>query len=460
MSLWRDSSAVPAADQATVPQEIPNPGNLRNRKPALLRSSDEDLLLDLVADQREWMTRLLIELMTAPSTPGHEHHAQRIVHRVLTELQLDVTTVGQLVPEPGTSDGPKSDRHNLIGSWHPTEVRGRSLTLSGHVDVLPPPTPALWSAPPFEPRLEHDAIIGWGGLKAGLVAMLGTLRTMRQAGIEPTGLLRIQSVIDEETSGAGAAAALATYPRPDGAVVAGCAGNTIAIAQVGVIWIEIRVEFPPRHAAGNRADASALHKVLQLTAAVEETIAQLGATPPAAYRGVENPLGFNLGAIGGGSIPSLTLGDCTVLCRIGMFPERNADDVLKIISTRVHESASLDPLLREYPPQVRMAGFHAQGYQLDREDPLVQVAVTAHRRVGVEPALIASTTATDTRNFVHGGTPAICVGPPIGNLHSTDERVAIPDLVLAAQKIGSIISQWCGIRVSNPPDNSTPIPPC
>lgn len=420
---------------------------------ATLSKLEVDYLLAVEAE-RSWMSDMLVRLMAVPSVPGSEYLAQEVIEPLLHELQLDVEIHPLKADDLSRSalaspfEHDVSRKFNVVGCWSPVAPTGKSLVLSGHIDVLEPPASSLWAQPPFEPQLEGDIISGWGGLKAGLVAMLGALRAMRRSKLEPCGLLRFQSVVEEEIGGNGTVATELAAPRLDGALVAGCAAETIAIAQVGVIWIEIGVQIPPGHAASGSGESAVL-KALRLAEGIRELAKNLTEEAPPYFKGIPDPLGFNLGTIQGGTVPSMSPGQCTVKCRLGIFPGRSPDQIMELVRTCVDDYAGRDSLLRKYPPTVKITGYSSEGYELDPESDFVKTAIHAHRAAGgAEPALVASTTSTDTRTFVHAGTPAICFGPLVENLHSVEERVSVDELVEAAKKVGLFISEWSGIRPS------------
>src|SRR5205085_918112 len=77
------------------------------------------------------------------------------------------------------------DKRNVVASWPAAARGGRSLTLCGHIDVVPPAASELWSSPPFEPRHDGDWLYGRGSgdMKAGLVAIVGSVRALREADV-------------------------------------------------------------------------------------------------------------------------------------------------------------------------------------------------------------------------------------------------------------------------------------
>lgn len=409
-------------------------------------------LLQGVEEQRSWMHDLLLRLMSLPSTTDHEVPAQEVVKDIVDDLGLESVRVPLDVESLRTHslaspvrEG-SAHRYNVVGQWHIKNPTGKSLALSGHVDVLDPPALSLWPSPPFPARSEDGSVTGWGGLKGGLVAMLGTLKALRDMRLEPSANLRLQSVVEEELGGNGALAANVALKPTDAALVAGCAGDTVSVAQTGVVWLAITVEVPPAHASTSESSGSAITKALQLSTDLTEYTHQLAADPPDVFRDVTNPLAFNLGSIHGGTTPSLTPDRCTIRCRIGMFPGETPHTMRQRIERRVATFAAQDDLLRQHAPTVILDGFAAHGYELDPNLPFVQHWLESIRRTGVEPRMAVSTTATDTRAFVGTGTPAICAGPPVQNLHGVLERVVDADLVAAAQRMVLFVARWCGVR--------------
>jgi acetylornithine deacetylase len=186
-------------------------------------------LLEALDGQHDWLINTVLQLMRVRSTSGREAEAQEIVARILKECDVDperrYLNIEFLQSSPLASpvrEG-SGERYNVIGETGRDEPGAGGLILSGHVDVLDPPAPCIWERDPYEPVLDSEAgrIRGWGGLKAGLAAMLAVMRALHNAGVEPAGRLRIQSVVEEELGGNGALSALEGMDGFSAALVAG-----------------------------------------------------------------------------------------------------------------------------------------------------------------------------------------------------------------------------------------------
>lgn len=413
-----------------------------------------------VEQQEGWMQSKLADFMSIPSVLGAEKEAMVFVEHVLRGLELDVDSVPMSASVlrrhhlASSFDWDVTDKRAIVGHWQPTSPRGRSLVLSGHVDVLPPPSPSLWPIPPYQPVVDPEKITGWGGLKAGLIAMLGALRALRAAGLVPGGVVRVQAVPEEETGGNGALAAALSLPPLDAALVAGAASRNIATAQFGVAWLRVHVEVPPGHASTVGDDGSAIVKAMMIVERLRKFADQLAAELPPAYAAIPNAIGFNMGVIQGGTAPSLSAGECTVRCRIGVFPGISVHDLLQRAQEAVADFAAQDATLAAHPPTVVLDGFAAEPYELEPDSEFVATLAQAHRRAAGEPSYVTSTTATDTRIFTGLGIPAICVGPAVENLHGVQETVRSDELIQSAKVVAMLITEWCGVdRASARPDS-------
>ncbi len=96
-----------------------------------------------------------------------EEAGQAVMARAFAEIGLEPVDV------PLDADALRADPHASPFSWDVSGKRnvvatwkgsggGRSLILNGHIDVVPPANEALWSSPPFAPRVDGDWIYGRG----------------------------------------------------------------------------------------------------------------------------------------------------------------------------------------------------------------------------------------------------------------------------------------------------------
>jgi acetylornithine deacetylase len=341
---------------------------------------------------------------------------------------------------------------NVVADWPAAGGDGgRSLILNGHVDVVSPAPVALWSGDPYEPRRDGDWMYGRGAgdMKAGLAAIVGAVAGLQRLGLAPRARVELQSVVEEECTGNGAAACVLAGSRADAAVITEPTGGAIWNAQVGVLWFSVRVAGRPAHAGEAASGENAIEATYPVIAALRELEADLNAAPPPPFSGHAHPINLNVGTIRGGDWPSTVAGECIVEMRLALYPGERVEDLRRRVEETVAAAARADAFLARCEVEVHYDGFACEGYVLDG-GPLVTAAGDAAARVyGARPAVLASTATTDARTFhLHGDTPAICFGPYALNIHSVDERVHLPSMLQTAQAVALFVRDWCGVTAA------------
>lgn len=416
-----------------------------------------------VADQRDWMEALLERLVEAPTTLGEEERGQAIMAEAFADCGLEPVSVpldaARLRADPGHSPFSWSvaGKRNVVASWKGrggdpasggAEGRARSLILAGHVDVVPPASAELWSSPPFSARRDGDWLYGRGGgdMKAGLVAMTGAVRALRAAGVELAGDLQLQSVVEEECTGNGALQCLLDGHVADACVITEPHPDHLTVAQVGVLWFHVEIRGTPAHAArAATLGFNAIDAAYTVLRALRELEAEANIDPPPPYDSFAHPINLNPGIVSGGDWTSTVAAECTLSCRLGLYPGEAPADARRRVEDAIARAAAADPLLRDRPPRVRYDGFACEGAVVDPGEPLVRELTAAYRQVhGEAPRLEATTATTDARHYVRHGIPAVCFGPRAERIHGVDERVSLSSLAEVARVLAAFVPMWCG----------------
>ena len=407
------------------------------------------------------MDGLLIDLVEARTVLGEEEPGQALMAAAFSDCGLEPVDI------PMDADAIRADPHHSPFSWSVAGKRnvtatwraergpsppGRSLVLNGHIDVVPPASEELWASSPFTARREGDWLYGRGAvdMKAGLVAMTGAVRALRLGGVRLRADVHLQSVVEEECtgngtlqcllagSGAGADAAILTEPHPD----------HVTVAQVGVLWFHVVVRGTPAHAGrasalGHNAFEAALSVLAALRGLESELNAERTAHPR--YRDLAHPINLNPGVISAGDWASTVPAQCTLSCRLALYPGTDPADVRARVERAVAGAASADAFLAAHPPTVRYDGFSCEGCEVDERADVVVALGDAYEAVhGERPAAQAITSTTDARHFVRHGVPALCYGPRGENMHGVDERVSLASMMEVARVLARFILAWCG----------------
>jgi acetylornithine deacetylase len=370
---------------------------------------------------------LLRALVRSPSTLGNERDAQELIAAELADIGLSpqLWDVGEL--GPGSSP-PLRDytRRPNVTALRRGSGGGRSLTFNGHIDVVPVGVERNWTYDPWGAEIAGARLYGRGAadMKAGVVAMLGAVRALQA--VELRGTLCVESVIEEECTGNGAAACRARGPRTDAALIPEPFNHTALVAQVGVLWATVTIEGRAAHAErADRAENAAV-KALPVIEAIRALEAEVN-------RGSALRLNYNVGVVRAGDWASSVPEECVLEVRLAARPGED----LEAVKSRFE--AAVDA-------RVEWRGFHAHGFELARDEPILQVLARAHEQVhGAPLGFLEFTGTTDARAFVvHDATPATCYGPIGGNLHAPDEWVDLESVKATTLVLAQTAAEWCG----------------
>ncbi|MBI5716838.1 MAG: ArgE/DapE family deacylase [Burkholderiales bacterium] len=425
-------------------------------------------ILAAVAAQRDEAVAFLQELVRAPSLLGHEASAQALMKRRFEALGLDVRELvideAKLREHPGYSPSLVSydGRRNVIGVHEPrpakaggaddaSAVRGRSLILNGHIDVVPVGAERLWTSPPFEPRIDGDRLYGRGAndMKGGIVAYTMALRALQRLGVEPAARVTLQSVIEEECTGNGALACLLAGYTADAAIIPEPFDELLS-AQLGVMWLTLDVYGVPVHAAVAQTGIGAIEFAQHLVAELRKLEAKWNEPQHrhAMYCRHDHPINFNLGRIEGGEWSSSVSTHCRADLRLGFYPGVKPAEVRAEVEALIRQAHAAHPAHAGVEVEISYHGFQAEGLVVDLQQPALQALMQAHHDITGQPAATRAATATTDLRFFHlyGQIPSTCYGPRGANIHGVDEWVSIDSMQQVTAVLALFMARWCGVQ--------------
>ena len=246
---------------------------------------------------------------------------------------------------------------------------------------------------------------------------------LREANLQ--GDIHIETVIEEECTGNGAAACRARGPKTDAAIIPEPFNHAALVAQVGVLWATVTVTGKAAHA--ERAD-QAKNAILEALPVIERIKAL-----EREVNGDGMRLNYNLGVMQAGDWASSVPEECVLEVRLAAQPGEDLEAVKQRFEAAVDKP-------------VEWRGFHAHGFEIDPDQPLFEVLGNAHTHVhGTAMEHLAFTGTTDARAFVvHHATPATCYGPIGGNLHAPDEWVDLQSVKDTTLVLALAAEAWCG----------------
>ncbi|GGO52045.1 acetylornithine deacetylase [Roseovarius pacificus] len=416
----------------------------------------KDTIVKAVNDGFDEQLDFTQTLIRFPSTRGQEHEIVKFITGQMADrgYQIDQFDMDRTAIENHEGGGKYSDSHSdapiVVGTHRPRQERGRSLILQSHVDVVPTGPEDMWSAPPFEPRIEGDWLYGRGGadMKAGQAQIFFALDALRRAGVAPAARVHLQTVVEEESTGNGA---LMTYLQgytADAVFIPEPEEEMLVRANVGTLWFRVEVRGTPVHVREMGSGANAIDAAYRVIAALREIESDWNAEKAAHpfFEDEDHPINLNIGKIEGGDWASSVPAWCRFDCRIALYPGTKAAEAAQEITDRIAAFAAQDSYLSKSPPTVTFNGFFSEGYVLEPGTEAESVLHSAHRgATGEDLKSFVTPGYLDTRVYqLYNRIPSLCYGPKSENIHGFDERVSIESIRRTTITMALFIAEWCG----------------
>lgn len=204
--------------------------------------------VDLSEERLEALTAEAVELLSGliarPSVSGGEAAAADFIEAFMRRGGLDVQRSG----------------HNCWAVARSFSDNRPTLLLNAHIDTVRPV--AGWQRDPFIPRREGDRLYGLGSndCGGGLVALLQAFRVF-EAVERPYNMVYLASAEEEVSGRGGIESVLPQLPRLDVAIVGEPTGMQPAIAEKGLMVLDVTAHGRSGHAARNEG-VNAIYEAL------------------------------------------------------------------------------------------------------------------------------------------------------------------------------------------------------
>jgi acetylornithine deacetylase len=175
---------------------------------------------------------LLRELIAIPSVSGQETELAVFIEETVRRWGLEVLR---------TAHGVQVE----VRGWGP----GPTIALASHLDVVPPG--AGWTRDPYTPLIEGTRLYGRGSgdAKASVAAMLYAAKDIVDSGGMDAGRLLVILGYGEETKNTTMGAAVEAAGEIDAAVIGEPTALDFAVAQRGLMMVDLLAQGDQRHAA-------------------------------------------------------------------------------------------------------------------------------------------------------------------------------------------------------------------
>jgi acetylornithine deacetylase len=333
---------------------------------------------------------------------------------------------------------------------------GRTLLFNGHIDVVSIEPRERWAFDPFAAVVADGRVHGRGScdMKGGVACMVLAAEVLAGLHVRLAGDLIVNTVSEEESTGAGGLA-MARELRADGAIVPEPGDLDVWIACRGSLLPTITVEgrsghagIAPRH-PDDGGPVNAIEKMAILLEAVRRLREEWALRPRHPYLSAADIVPT---MVSGGEWVVSYPASCRLDCHIEYLPEWAdatgfGSRVEREFEDWIARAAATDPWLREHPPRIEWLVGGVPPAEVAADDPIVQVALGATRAIGRPGELGGLDNWHDGATLiVEAGIPAICLGPgDIHLAHTTEESIAIDDLVDCCKALAVSAIRFCGV---------------
>ena len=408
-------------------------------------------ILDACDALRDRTLETITRLVRHSSTLGNEAGAITEMARQFEALGLTSRRI-PVVPTDDPIFSPPlmsyEGRDNVVALYQPREIRGRSLVLQGHVDVVPEGAADMWASPPFAAVVRDGRIFGRGAgdMKGGIAAYLSAFAALRLAGLAPAAPVQLHAVIEEECTGNGAAACLLALPACDAAIIPepGPGVDAMWTAEVGVVWAWVTVSGRPAHVRDMQAGLNAIEAANIIAGAFKDYEAERNRAEHihASFHGVNHPVNVNFGSIEGGewvsSVPTRARIGMRVGVMVGYTAARTRADIEALVA-----QAATHERLRGATVKLEFRGFMAEPCLFDQQAPIVTLCRRAWAdATGGALRNYAAPGLSDGRHFVARGTPTAVFGPDAQDIHGIDESVGVDSIHGCTRTIALAMAEW------------------
>jgi acetylornithine deacetylase len=332
-----------------------------------------------------------------------------------------------------------------------------SLLLNGHIDVVSSEPRERWTSDPKRADVRDGKLYGRGScdMKGGVAAMVFAAETLSRLGVRLGGDLIVCTVTDEESTGAGALAAVAHGVRADAGIVTEPSGFDVWVACRGSLIPTITVEGRPGHAGLPQPDwrdggaVNAIDKADVVRSALRD-LDQEWKRRPEQHHPYLSPGDIVPCLIAGGDWPVTVPASCALTYHVAYLPQHADAEgwgtaVEREIADRVARAAEGDAWLAEHPPALTWAP-EVPSSEVSPDEPIVRTLLAAGADVGRPGQVGGLDNWHDGATFTRfGETPSVCFGPGDVTLaHTVDEHVPVDELVRCAQALAVAAIRFCG----------------
>ena len=340
----------------------------------------------------------------------------------------------------------------LKGTGH-----GRSIMLTGHIDVVPPGAIEHWQTDPFDPVIQDGFVHGRGAvdMKGGVASMLMAIEILKELETPLSGDVVFTTVVDEEIGGMGSLAMVDRGFRADAGIMTEPTDNRIAPLCHGILWGRIIIdgigghaELTP-HSWYSSGPVDAIQLCRQMLDGIDILNRRWMFDPKKIHPLMDMPNQIIVTQINAGEHPSSMAGRAEIIIDVQYLPHERDEFALgghvkREVEAHVAAVCQADPYLRDHPARVEWI-LDADCAEVPSDHPFIGVFQQAAAASNLSPVLSGFGAHSDIGLPTGlGRTPTVNFGPGApAQSHQPNERVSVRDLVDCTKAIALAIEAWC-----------------
>ena len=358
---------------------------------------------------------------------------------------------------PGANKGRTFEGRPNLGGTLAGSGGGRSIMLTGHIDVVPPGAVEHWKTDPFKPVVENGFVKGRGvvDMKGGVACMLMAIETLKEIGAPMRGDVVFTTVVDEEIGGMGSLAMVDRGFKADAGIMTEPSANRIAPLCHGILWGRVILDGIGGHAEltpgpwHGSGPVDAIQLVRQMLDGIDILNRRWMFDPVKNHPLMDLPNQIIVTQIQAGEHPSTMAGRGEIIIDVQYLPHEKdqfglGGKVKREVEEQVKQVCMADPYQRRCPARVEWI-LDADCAEVPADHPFVGVFQQAVTEAGLSPTLSGFGAHSDIGLPTGlGGTPTVNFGPgDPAQSHQPNEQVSVKDLVTCTKAIALSIENWC-----------------
>lgn len=390
----------------------------------------EKRILDSISEAEVVSFLQAIIRAKSPHPPGDTREVAEVCRQKLAEagIATELVCPDPDYPTPWDYNPPVDHIPSVIGTI-PGGDGAPVLLFNAHIDTVPVGDLENWRHDPYSGVIEDDEYVygrGAGDDKGSVAAQVMAAVAIARSGVKLGGTLVVNPVADEEACSYRGTQYLrdAGYLKPTYLVIGEQTDNEVAVAERGVLWMEVTITGKAAHGAIPGAGNNAIVRATEFIHLVATEYAESLAGRKNEY--LPHPTA-SVTQIRGGIKDNIIPEHCTITIDRRLIPGETVDMAVEEIRSLLRKTAEN----HAFEWEVKVTYDAGPPVNTSADSQLVQTMRGAAEEIsGRRQRLTGYRQGSDGRLFSHLDIPIAIYGPSDPEVgHAANERVSIAQMV-------------------------------